>query len=114
MNMAPIKKQKQPLQRTFLREWREHRNLTQEAAASRLDVSRTLLSKIENAKSPYTQSFMEKAAEAYGCDVADLIVRNPLNMDALWSIQDQLKKADPDLQKQIIDYATFLLRQRAS
>lgn len=90
--MAPVKKPKKDLQRTFLKEWRKANNLTQEAAASRLEVSRALLSKIENAKSPYTQQFMENAAAAYGCEVVDLIIRNPLVKDALWSIEDQLKK----------------------
>ncbi len=112
--MAPVKKPKHQLQRTFLREWREYRNLSQEAAASRLHISRTLLSKIENAKSPYTQQFMENAAQAYGCDVPDLIMRNPLNRDALWSIQDQLKTAPPEIQKEIFDFANFLLQRRTS
>lgn len=109
--MAPVKKPKHQLQRTFLREWREFNNLSQEAAASRLNVSRTLLSKIENAKSPYTQSFLENAAVAYGCEVPDLIIRNPLLQDAIWSIQDQLKKADPQIQREIIDFVNFKLHK---
>ena len=109
--MAPIKKPQQQLQRTYLREWREFNNLSQEAAASRLNISRTLLSKIERAKSPYTQQFMENAAVAYGCNVPDLIVRNPLVKDSVWSIQDQLLKADPATQKQIIDFAKYILSQ---
>ncbi|MCM2472127.1 helix-turn-helix transcriptional regulator [Rhizobium sp. CG5] len=108
--MAPIKKPKQQLQRTYLKEWREYNNLSQEAAASRINVSRSLLSKIENAISPYTQQFMENAAAAYGCDVPDLIIRNPLDRESVWSIQDQLKKADPVTRKQIIDFANFLLK----
>lgn len=108
--MAPIKKPKQQLQRTFLKEWREYHNLSQEAAASRLNISRTLLSKIENAKSPYTQQFMENAAVAYGCEVADLIMRNPLDRDAVWSLQDQLKKATPERREQIIAVVETLLK----
>ena len=60
--MAPVKKPKRALNRTFLKEWREHRQLTQEQAADRLNISRALLSKIENAKSPYSQGFIEAAA----------------------------------------------------
>lgn len=111
--MAPVKKPKKQLQKTFLREWREFRNLSQEAAASRLNISRTLLSKIERAKSPYTQSFMENAADAYGCEVADLIVRNPLDSNAIWSIQEQMLKASPADQKQIIDFANYILSKQA-
>lgn len=87
--MAPVPKPKRQLGRTFLRQWREYRMLTQEQAAERLNVSRTLLSKIENAKSPYTQGFMEAAAEAYRCEVADLIMRDPNS--PVWSIYDTLK-----------------------
>jgi len=95
--MAPVPKPRRKLSRTFLKEWREFRGLTQEQAAERLNVSRTLLSKIENAKSPYTQGFMEAAAEAYNCDVPDLIMRDPSS--PIWSIYDTLKtlpKADQE------------------
>jgi transcriptional regulator with XRE-family HTH domain len=88
-DMAPVPKPKRKLRRTFLKEWREYRGLTQEAAAERLNISRTLLSKIENAKSPYTQGFMEAAAEAYGCEVPDLIMRDPHS--PVWSIYDTLR-----------------------
>jgi transcriptional regulator with XRE-family HTH domain len=108
--MAPVKKTKQQLQQTFLREWREYKNLSQEAAASRLNVSRTLLSKIENAKSPYTQRFLENAAAAYGCEVADLIVRNPLEKDSVWSIQDQLMKVPPERRRQIFAVVETMLK----
>lgn len=107
--MAPVKKPKQQLQRTYLKEWREYNNLNQESAASRLNISRTLLSKIENAKSPYTQQFMENAAIAYGCEVADLIIRNPEIKDAVWSIQDQLLKAPESVRREIIDFVNFKL-----
>lgn len=110
VSMAPIKKPKQQLQRTFLKEWREYHNLSQEAAASRLNVSRTLLSKIENAKSPYTQQFMENAAVAYGCEVPDLIMRNPLDRDAVWSLQEQLKKAPPERRRDIFVVVEAMLR----
>lgn len=101
--MAPVAKPRRTLSRTFLREWREYRGLTQEQAAERLNVSRTLLSKIENAKSPYVQGFMEAAAEAYMCDVADLIMRDPNS--PIWSIYDTLRalpQADQAQVEQIV------------
>ena len=91
---------------------REFHNLSQESAASRLNISRTLLSKIENAKSPYTQQFMENAAAAYGCDVPDLIMRNPLNKDAVWSIHDQLKKASPERLQDILNIVDAMLKPK--
>lgn len=97
--MAPVPKPKRTLSRTHLREWREYRGLTQEQAAERLNVSRTLLSKIENAKSPYTQGFMEAASEAYNCEVADLIMRDPHS--PIWSIYDTLRSLPKPVQEQV-------------
>lgn len=110
VNMAPVKKKPHRLGKTHLREWRTYRNLSQEAAASRLEVSRTLLSKVENAKSPYTQQLLEKAALAYGVEVVDLLIRNPLDTNAVWSIQDQLLKATPDVQRQAVAVVETILR----
>ena len=97
--MAPVSKPRRTLSRTFLKEWRDYRGLTQEQAAERLNVSRTLLSKIENAKSPYTQGFMEAASVAYQCEVADLIMRDPNS--PVWSIYDTLKALPKPAQEQI-------------
>ncbi|RVQ08887.1 XRE family transcriptional regulator [Sinorhizobium meliloti] len=112
LKMAPIKKPKQQLKRTFLKEWREYHNLSQEAAASLLNISRTLLSKIENAKSPYTQQLMENAAVAYGCEVADLIMRNPLDRGAVWSLQEQLNTAPPERRQDILTVVEAMLGPR--
>ena len=99
--------------RTLLKEWREYRGLTQVDAASRLDVDQSTLSRIERSVYPYTQDFLETAAEAYGCSAADLLVRNPLNPDAIWSITEGLRTATPELQKQAKDVMAALL-QKAS
>lgn len=93
VNMAPVKKELRPLGPTFLKEWREHADLDQETAAARLNVSRTLLSKIEGQKSPYSQRIIELAAEIYGARTpADLIVVNPNDPDSFWHLFDQAEK----------------------
>lgn len=97
--MAPVTKPRRKLNRTFLKEWREFRQLTQEQAAERLNISRALLSKIENAKSPYSQGFIEAAAEAYACEVADLIMRDPRS--PVWSIYDTLRALPPEQQQHV-------------
>lgn len=113
MGMARVAKPRPELGRTFLKEWREHRGLTQEQAAERLAISRTLLSKIENAKSPYSQGFLEAAAMAYRCEPADLIMRNPLNPDAVWSITDNLRKASPEKVREAAAIVEALLKLSA-
>jgi transcriptional regulator with XRE-family HTH domain len=108
--MPSVKHLRRQLGRHFLKEWREHLGLDQEQAAARLGISRTQLSKIENMKSPYSQGLMEAAAEAYGCTVADLVMRNPLNHGAPWSIYDSLQKAPPGTREQIRAVVETLLK----
>ena len=75
----------QTRRRTFLKQWRLHRGLTLEAAAPRFDMSPAQLSRIENARSPYTKDILELAAVVYKTDVASLLFRDPKNSDTLWS-----------------------------
>lgn len=97
------------LHRHFWKEWREFRGLDQEPAAERIGISRTQLSKIENMKSPYSQGLLQAAAYAYQCSEADLIMRNPLNEDAPWSLYDQLRQAPEADQKRLAAMiSTFL------
>lgn len=87
---------KRPLSPNFIGEWRDYRGLKQEALAERaseyLGTSFTAatLSRIENRKSPYSQRQLDAFAEVLSCSPADLIVRNPLDEDAPWTIWDTL------------------------
>lgn len=119
--MTPIPRNTKPLRQTFFRQWRDHVGLTQEAAAERLallldrpNFDRSLLSKIETAKSPYTQRILEAAAEAYGCEPEDILIRDPSKKDAIWSIHDNLKKATPEQVEHIeITLEAFRARRKA-
>ena len=97
--------------RTFLKEWREYRNLTQEKAAERIGVEQPTLSRIERGVSPYSQDFLEQAAFAYMCEPADLLMRNPLDDDAVWSIADNLRKASPADQERAAAIIDALLKK---
>lgn len=97
--------------RTFLREWREYRGLTQEQAAERFDISQGQLSRIERGDTPYNQDFIEKAADAYRCEPADLIMRDPTREDAIWSIVDQLKAATDEQRDNVRRVADALIKK---
>ncbi len=99
--MPRVTPRKHPLHRTFLRQWREYRQLSQQTAADRIGVDRSLLSKIETGYSPYNQPFLEAAAVAYLCEPADLLVRNPLDKSAIWTLIESVKSTSPATQKQI-------------
>lgn len=102
---------KRTRRRTFLREWREHRLLTQDQAAERLNIDRTTLSRIERGVTAYHQDFLEEAAFAYQCEPQDLLMRNPLDHDAIWSIEDQLKAATPGQREQVRAVVDALLKK---
>lgn len=86
--------QKPQRQRIYLREWRKHRGLTQQQLADRLDIDRTIVSKIETGKLEYSQHFLEAAADALMCEPADLLVRDPTAPEPIWSIWDRIPAND--------------------
>ncbi|WP_052699660.1 helix-turn-helix domain-containing protein [Martelella endophytica] len=105
--VTPNFKKERP--RYFFKEWRKHRGLTQEELASRIGVSASSVSQLENGKQGFTDSTLEAYAWALGCNPGDLLMRNPLEENAMWSIWEDAMKADPARQQQIVDYARFLL-----
>lgn len=74
----------------FVREWRKHRGLTLESLAERMHMHKGALSRIERGERPYNQDFLEAVAEQLSCDVVDLLIRNPLDTEAPWSIWERI------------------------
>lgn len=109
--MPPRSRPKTKRRRTFLREWREYRNLTQEQAADRLDIEQPTLSRVERGITPYSQDFLERAAFAYMCDPADLLMRNPLDEDAVWTVADHLRTATPAERAQVVAVVAAMLKK---
>jgi transcriptional regulator with XRE-family HTH domain len=82
---------KREFRRTFIREWRQHRNLTLEQLAGRLEMTASLLSMLERGQRGYRQETLEAIADALQTDTGSLIMRNPKDNDAIWSIWDHAK-----------------------
>ncbi len=59
-----------------------------------LDTSGSMISRIESGEAPYTQDVLEALAEALMTDVASLLMRDPTNPEALWSIWDQAQEGE--------------------
>lgn len=100
--MPPVKKSKHRRTKTFLKEWRKFRDLSQEVASDRLEVDKATLSRIERGESPYNQDFLEKMALAYGCDPSDLLTVNPLAPDPPRLIYDKLRASSPATQERAL------------
>lgn len=81
---------KKAFKKTFIRNWRKHRGLTQEQLAERIEMSPATVSMLERGETPYNQGVLEAVADALMCEPVDLLIRNPSDPDGIWSIWDQL------------------------
>jgi transcriptional regulator with XRE-family HTH domain len=96
-----------PYRPTFLRQWRNHRGLTLKQLAEAIGTTHASLSRVERGRQPYSQAMLEAAAERLSIDVASILMRNPEESEAIWSIWDQAK---PGERRMIVDIARTILK----
>lgn len=78
--------------KTYLREWRKVKpGRTLEQVAEQLGMSQPQLGRIERGDRPYNQDLLEALADIYGCEVPDLLMRDPSKPQNIWSLWDQAK-----------------------
>ena len=100
--------QKPKFRRTFIRQWRQKRGLTLEQLAARLDdMAPSNLSMLERGLRGYTQPTLERIADELGTDVASLLMRDPTDSEALWSIWEHAK---PGQRLQIVEIAKTITK----
>lgn len=87
---------------TFIKQWREFRELSQETLAERLETSKASISRIEAGSQAYTQDFLEAAAEALRTDPASLLMRDPTDENAVWSIWNDAKIGERQMIENIV------------
>lgn len=81
--LAPYGMVSKTRRRLFVREWRKHRGLTQEALAARAGVTQGLISHLENGRTDFTGNLLARLAEALQCNPADLLIRTPSDPDPI-------------------------------
>lgn len=92
--------------RHFIKQWRQHRGLTQEQLASRTEFTPGTISQLETGRIAYTQGTLEQIADALQCSPGDLLNVDPTRENAIWSIWETL---DVPARNQVIAIArTFL------
>jgi transcriptional regulator with XRE-family HTH domain len=96
----------QSRRRTYIKKWREYRGLTQEDLADQLETSHASISRIESGQQVYTQDFLEACADALDTDPASLLMREPTDHEAVWTLWD---KAQPFERELIVKIATAIL-----
>lgn len=102
--MSRIAKQRRQLRRHFFKEWRQHRGLTQEQAAARIDIDRTTLGRIESLKIAYTQQVLEAVADAYMCEPWDLLNVDPGKEGEVIDLSRVLKEASAEQRADVLGY----------
>jgi transcriptional regulator with XRE-family HTH domain len=93
---------KRARRRTFIKQWREYRELTQDQLAERLETSKASISRIESGQQAYTQDFLEACAEALRTDPASLLMRDPTDEEAVWSLWDKAKVGERQMIESIV------------
>lgn len=76
--------------RFYFKEWRKFRHLTQEEVAERIGTSTSTISQLETGKQGFTDTTLIALAEALNCGPGDLLMRNPLEDEAPWSIWNNI------------------------
>lgn len=111
--VSPRFKGQQRFRKTFIRQWREHRDMTLETLAERVGtkiggMTHASLSRIERGLQPYSQAILEAIAdELTNGDVASLLMRDPADPEAIWSIWD---KAKPGERRIIVEIAKTVVK----
>ena len=76
--------------------------MSQEELAERIDISRETVSRIENGVSPYSQDFLELAAQALGCEPGDLINVDPSAWPLAKLVAKQVAELREEQQKEVL------------
>nr|WP_281436129.1 helix-turn-helix transcriptional regulator [Methylobacterium organophilum] len=104
--MPPIAKPKRERRPNYLRAWRKRLRMTLEAVGDEVGMTGPNLGRIEKGEVPYSQDLLEQLADIYGCEVADLLIRDPSDPEGMWSLWDQAK---PEQRRVITSMARGLL-----
>jgi transcriptional regulator with XRE-family HTH domain len=89
--------------RWYLKEWRQARGLTAHALAEHIGVSPSYISQLERGLRAYNQGVLAGLAEALRCEPADLIARDPADMDdGLWNIYEVLRGLPKESRTQVV------------
>lgn len=111
LSMAkPAKSQPRQRRRIFLKEWREYRNLTQEALADRVGMSVSNISQLERGLQGYSGEGLQALADALQTEPGHILNVNPTDDNAIWSLWE---RAAPGERQIIMDVAKGLVIKRA-
>lgn len=103
-----VRPQKQ--QRWFIREWRDHRELTLQQVASELETSVSMISELERGIRRMNDGWVDKLSRIFRVEPNDLLRppgESPHELEAIWSL------ASEDDRRKILDMARIITGQAA-
>jgi transcriptional regulator with XRE-family HTH domain len=82
--------------RTYFKEWRKYRKLSQAKAGERIGLTGQTLARLESGKIEFCARHLQLLADAYSCSREELLMRNPLRGDPepFWAIWARFKSDD--------------------
>lgn len=96
----------------YFREWRLYKGLTQQQLADRLGTTKTRVSMKERGEEGWDNSYLAALADALGVDEpASLLIRNPFDKGAPWTLLEGLK---PESRAKVLDYIETLEKAERS
>lgn len=104
MRKGPLIRNRAPEHRTYFKEWREAKRLSQAQLAELLGTSDATVSRMETGQTRYYAEYMDALAHVMRCHPRDFF-RHPETP----SIDSKLENAPPSLQQQIVQVVTALL-----
>lgn len=106
-----VRNKSRPRAKHFVREWRQHRKLTQQQLADAIGTTPATISRIEKGGMPYIQDTLEPIAVALRTTPAALISRRPGENDQdLWLL---LQQADEGQRSKITAIVRRLIAPKA-
>jgi transcriptional regulator with XRE-family HTH domain len=94
--------------KTYFREWRQHRALTLQVLADRMSITPSHLSMLERGQRGYSQAILESLAAALRVDKASLLLGDPSDPSAIWSVWDRAKASQ---KRRIEEQARTILKK---
>lgn len=91
----------------YLRQWREHRGLTQAELANRVDTSTNMIQYLENGQRGLSAKWLRRLADALDTTPGHLLEHDPLEMPAdILDIWSHIDKRDRETAARILSQFT--------
>jgi transcriptional regulator with XRE-family HTH domain len=99
---------KPKFRRWFLKEWRQYRGYTQEQLADMVGMSVSNISQMERGAQGYSSEGLAALAEALRCEPGHLLMVDPTQQDAIWSLWETANEAQ---REQIVAVSKAIVRR---